>query len=347
MHLPRNLFRFCICALLGLNLSTAEAGKLGNFKKDTEKEQKRNEQKKEEKAKEQTTGTDSKSSRECGFLCDFFGAIFSAIGKAWIDYNTSIYYDDYPYAGKAPVWARTQEPDKKIRRVKVEPASSATPNADFEEENYIDGKETVMSQKADGTYEFKEVPKYRLRLVRRNDTATAPTKTAEREVTDLVMPAGKRSFYNIEAALLYLDRETYGFGGGFQTRFLGLFGLIGEYRQYRDQSDKLIYSSFGGEFALAQGSGVSWSFYFQYNGFSGLMALSGFGYGTRLQIFPGAGTVIDARIGKMEMTSISFWDYDLRLGLFIGRVQLFAGYRAIEAQEASLAGFQAGLQVWF
>ena len=202
----------------------------------------------------------------------------------------------------------------------------------------------VYEADTDGKMIKKQVPRYG---IRKKKNARSLTRAAdEYEITESVMPDGKRSFFNFEAAGLYLDRETYGIGGGFQARLLGWFGLIGEYRQYRDKSDKLSFSALGADFALFQLGGFSWSAYVQYSAFSDLFALSGAGYGTRIQLFLGARTALDFRIGKLSMTSIEFWDYDLRFGVFVNRVQIFVGYRAIESAEAKLAGFQGGMQLW-
>lgn len=329
------------------------AGTLKDFKKGVKKEQGSSQPTKSEPEKSPSSEQKSEPG-ECGFGCQFFNAIFSAIGKVWIGYNTSIYYDDYPYAGAAPLWATYREGEKTTRWEKI-PPSGMPPNAHRskpagladDEEMYTEAMETVYEADANGKMVQKQVPRYG---IRKKKSARASTRNAlpidEYEVTETVMPDGKRSFLNIEAAGLYLDRETYGVGGGFQARLLGWFGLIGEYRQYRDKSDKLTFSSFGADFAIFQLGGFSWSAYVQYNAFSDLFALSGAGYGTRLQLFLGGRTALDLRIGKLAMTDINFVDYDLRFGLFIHRMQIFVGYRGIESAEARLAGFQGGVQLW-
>lgn len=349
--------RFCrhSASLFLLQLSVAgsflHAGTLKDFKKDVKKEQRNNRPAKNEPEKSSSTEQKSEPG-ECGFACEFFNAIFSAIGKVWIGYNTSIYYDDYPYAGKAPMWATFREAEKAVRRVKKTSADfgaaalkrNKAPGLADDEEMYPDGTETAYEFDTLGNMVQKQVPRYRIRKKKNARTAAPPSD--ELEITESVMPDGKRSFFNFEAAGLYLDRETYGVGGGFQARLLGWFGIIGEYRQYRDKSDKLTFTSIGADFALFQLAGFSWSAYVQYNAFSDLLALSGAGYGTRLQLFLGARTALDVRIGKLAMTDIEFWDYDLRFGIFVGRVQVFVGYRAIESAEAKLAGFQGGMQLW-
>lgn len=343
--------RFCIaaCLLLGTEL---HAGTLKDFKKGVKKEQGNSQPAKNAPEKSLSS---RQGSGECGFGCQIFNAILSAIGKAWIGYNTSIYYDDYPYAGKAPLWATYRDAEKITRREKIPPSGVGPAATDRgkpagiadDEEMYTEGMDTVYQYDADGKMVQKQVPRYGIRKKKLpRGAALNLQREDEYEVTESVMPDGKRSFFNIEAAGLYLDRETYGLGGGFQARLLGWFGLIGEYRQYRDKSDKLTFTSFGADFALFQLAGFSWSAYVQYSAFSDLLALSGAGYGTRLQMFLGARTALDFRIGKLAMTGIDFWDYDLRLGMFVNRVQIFVGYRAIESAEAKLAGFQGGMQLW-
>jgi|GEM_PF-2363211 len=351
------LGRHAACQLilqLAVATTSLHAGTLKDFKKGVKKEQANNQPAKSEP--EESSATDGKSeSGECGLGCAFFSAIFSAIGKAWIGYNTSIYYDDYPYAGKAPLWATYRDAEKITRREKKSSSGRVSADADRnkpagladDEEMYSDGTETIYEFDTLGNMVQKQVPRYGIRKKKTpRNAAQAPPRADEYEITESVMPDGKRSFFNIEAAGLYLDRETYGLGGGFQARLLGWFGLIGEYRQYRDKSDKLTFTSFGADFALFQLGGFSWSAYVQYSAFSDLLALSGAGYGTRLQMFLGGRTALDFRIGKLSMTDIEFWDYDLRFGVFVNRVQVFVGYRAIESAEAKLAGFQGGMQLW-
>jgi len=334
----RSIFRFGIAAFLFLVQwlpynTELQAGTLKDFKKGVEKEQ-----------ADGQPATDKPA--ECGVGCQIFFSIMSTLGQMLIEYNTSIYYDDYPYAGKVPQWATHREAEKVTRREKMAP-SSIPPGLAEDEEMCSEGMVTAYEYDARGKMVKKQVPRYG---IRKKQAARVAGKNAlradEYEVTEMVMPDGKRSFFNFEAAGLYLDRETYGMGGGFQTRLLGWFGLIGEYRQYRDKSDKLTYTSFGADFALVQHAGFSWSAYVQYNAFSDLLALSGAGFGTRLQLFLGGRTALDFRIGKIAMTGIEFWDYDLRVGVFVNRVQIFVGYRAIESAEAKLAGFQGGMQLW-
>lgn len=345
------ILRLCVaaCLLWGTGLYP---GTLENFKKGVKKDQGTSQPAKSEPDKSPSSG---QRSDECGFGCQVFNAILSAIGKAWIGYNTSIYYDDYPYAGKAPLWATYRDAEKITRREKIPPSGILPAATDRnkpagladDEEMYTEGMDTVYEYDVDGKMVQKQVPRYGIRKKKRpRGTAQDVRGADEYEITETVMPDGKRSFFNIEAAGLYLDRETYGVGGGFQARLLGWFGLIGEYRQYRDKSDKLAFTSFGADFALFQLAGFSWSAYVQYSAFSELFALSGAGYGTRLQLFLGGRTALDFRIGKLAMTDIEFWDYDLRFGIFVGRVQVFVGYRAIESAEAKLAGFQGGMQLW-
>lgn len=296
-----------------------------------------------------SSGQTETTEDKCDTLCRGFSALFGVIGEVWFDHNTSIYYNEYPYGAFSENWTTLRPPEKKSRIVEVQKVVENANMGELEEEVYIDGKETIMYLNRKGTYEFKEIPKYRTRQKIRDKTKQpkAEVVTEKKVVTDSVHPPGKRNFVNFEVNGLYSDAETYAFGGAFQTRFAGIIGLVGEYKQFRDQSDKLIFAGFGAELAFVQSGSVSWSFYGQFNGFSGILDLSGFGYGTRLQWFPGGRIGIDLRLGKIEMPDISFWDFQARLGVFIGRAQLFVGYRLIESNLARLQGYETGLQFWF
>lgn len=321
---------------------------LKDFKKNTEKEREKNREEKK-KTEEESKNKPEEKKEECGVGCQIIGdilyAIFGALTKAWIDHNTSIYYADFPANGQKGIWASAKSANQ-VKRTITEKRSVA-PEEEFEEEFYISGTKTTMQQNAQGNYEYKDVPVYSVRKVPKKNVAGPKETETRREIVEQVMPDGKRSFFNVELAGQSVDKETYALGGAFQTRFIGLAGLIGEYRQYRDRSDKLILSSLGLDVALVQGGYASWSFYGQISGFSGLLGLSGVGYGTRLQIFTAVGIAFDFRLGQLSMPDISFWDYDIRMGYFINRFQIFFGYRAIESDLATLAGWHGGVQAWF
>lgn len=291
----------------------------------------------EERNRKAETASPSGESDDCGFGCQLVFMTFQMLFFR----NSHTYYDCYPYAGSTESWATFRSPEIRTRKeTKVEPS--------VDEKTVIAELITVWEYDADRKLRKRSVPRYEKVKLTPEELSRQPKEiVSEIEVVETIIPAGKRFFFNMETAGFFLDRETYGFGGAFQSRFWGVLGASGEYRQWRDASDILIFRSVGLDIAVFQLIGFSLSGYAQHNEFSSLIDLAGNGLGLRAQVFIFKPLALDLRIGKISMPDIVFLDTDLRFGVFIDRVQVYFGYRSIRSELAALEMLQSGLQFWF
>ncbi len=259
-------------------------------------------------------GPDNTTGASCSESC--FGCIFNMTVMLWAYHNLSVYYSSYPYA------------DTKIAHFIYylpRPKKTESPGDDFKLTITVDEK------KNDGKPE-EPVP------------ATPP-------------PGFDHTWY-ITADFGGQWARDEGSGGfiGLSARVFRLLSFECEAKRIMDGEDYLDYYAAGISVPLFQANNFSPDFYFQYAAMNGVVQLSGFAFGFIINSYPVKPLHLMMRIGKHLYTKketeefyreIEFIDVEGRIGVLIGRCELFAGYRHIETDHAALGGPIGGIRIWF
>ncbi|MBU1076648.1 MAG: hypothetical protein KKH98_05105 [Spirochaetes bacterium] len=200
-------------------------------------------------------------------------------------------------------------------------------------------------------------------LIRMNQAATYsdyPYAERNRNWISLVFPdepsgegvAGKEEspkkyFINLDLGVQNIDSATSSWYLGIQSRFWGMFGLLIDYKVYKEASDYLALHGYGLDFPFIQLGSFDFSFYVQYAIFNNSLSRNGFGFGGMTHIFPVKPLSIFFKLGGISCKDISFWDWEIDAGFMLSRFEVYIGYQEISAKYAKLGGIQSGIRVWF
>lgn len=157
----------------------------------------------------------------------------------------------------------------------------------------------------------------------------------------------KRWYVLPEVAAQYIDSSTYAYNLNLHSRFGAIIGPYGSFRQYRQtDGQNLDYYQAGLDLPVFQFPVVNWSVYLGYAGFSGILERKGFSAGMELAILAIRPICINLRFGNVNFASINYGEFAVRLGYFVGRAEIFAGYHWLTSETARLDGAETGVRVW-
>ena len=159
------------------------------------------------------------------------------------------------------------------------------------------------------------------------------------------MKYSKPYYYSIEAGRQWARDEGSGGFVSLRGKFWKFFGPELEAWRLDDGEDKLDYYAVGLNIAIFQFDYFSLDYYGQYSRFKGVVDLKGYSNGGRITIYPGANLSLMLKAGALMYEHITFADYEGRVGYYINRVELFAGWRQIKSGAAELGGPIAGLKI--
>ncbi|MBN1897904.1 MAG: hypothetical protein JW827_03935 [Spirochaetes bacterium] len=157
----------------------------------------------------------------------------------------------------------------------------------------------------------------------------------------------KRYFITADLGTQFIEKKCLAYYSSWQSRFLGVFGILFDYKYYQDENDALVLWSLGIDYALMQVYSFDLDFYIKYTAFKKLMEKDGLSLGSIIHIFPIKPLSFYFKAGRILFSDIEYWDLDGHVGIMLGRWEIYAGYQTLFAKYASLDGWQTGVKLWF
>lgn len=157
----------------------------------------------------------------------------------------------------------------------------------------------------------------------------------------------KRWYILPEVSAQYVDTSTYAYNLNLHSRFAAIIGPYGSFRQYRqNDGQNLNYYQVGLDLPVFQFPVVNWSVYLGYAGFSGILERKGFSAGMELAVLAIKPVCLNLRFGNVNLGTINYGEFAVRLGFFVGRAEIFAGYHWLTSETARLDGAETGVRAW-
>lgn len=129
-------------------------------------------------------------------------------------------------------------------------------------------------------------------------------------------------------------------------KFIGLIGPEIEVFRRWDGDDHMEYYAGGINIGIIQVSPFMLNFYIQRSAYRGILKLTGWSYGFTLYSMISNQFSVFARFGWRDYNYILFHDYEGRIGYFLHRFELYAGYRYYHSEQSQLQGFIGGIKFW-
>jgi len=302
---------------------------------------------KNEKEKGKKSSKNSKDNNESEDESDFIGSCLSSIFAEILlksvgllfYYNGHIRHTKYPYAEDERNWSTAV--DFNMRKYFNDAENNQDPKKtrdDFEVISMDEKKGTAIISYGD-SYELISIEKIK------EKQKEAENKKREENAKDN-KPDYFHYYVNIYSAIEILDKNTYAYIGGMQSKFFGLIGPGFEYKQYKESEETLNQFRLSGDLSLVQIDGFSIDFRMGLSLFTDVSVPTGLCVGTYARFFLMKPFSLHFGYSMLKHDTLKFHDIEAKAGVLYNRYEFYVGYNYIGFSDVKLDGISVGFSLW-
>jgi len=204
------------------------------------------------------------------------------------------------------------------------------------------------------SYPYSENREKHIKHIKKADIKEETIKTIDDEGSESIetveppvdMFANKFYYYTVTTGGQWAQGDGSGFLIEVRGKFWQFLGPLFIARALWDGTDNLQYYSGCLNLSIFQARNMSLDLYGGGSFMRGILDRSGGAYGAIITSFPGKPMSVYLRMGGISYEKINFFDCELRIGVHINRVKLFAGYQFITSEQSFLGGPVGGITVF-
>jgi hypothetical protein len=345
------ILKYCTIVALIVQFSSSilQASSLDTFKDNSKKQSRKRERR--SPSRSYNTGTHSE-------LAEVIGELLFDIVIALAHYTMTTSYRLYPYGPHTS----GQEVQTVSSRDEAEPSARSGLTEDNSLSDTVKSEERTVVElytyknQNTGSVQVTETEDFERNSPTSHNDSDSESVVEDRLVAErnqdidtpfVYVSDDKKWMYQMSGYYQYIPDGTRTVAAELHGKFLPLIGPEVSYKQYCDNDDTLYHYRFGLNYTLIQHGGFLLDIYGQAAGMSGMMDTAGLASGVRISLYPFSPLTAHTRFGYEIYETITYSDFEIRLGYQYEMFEFFAGYESFGKKNAKLDGVLCGITVTF